>query len=120
MSNFEGYQDNKTFLNNFTVPTLAMRSGDFSALATPLLDPATCTATGSSRTCRPFAGNRIPTNRIADLATAARVLSGAERAGTGQQLRLAHRSRDRPEAYPAHGLRPELVAELDGALQLEP
>src|SRR4026209_1406682 len=37
MSNYEGYKDNKTFLNNFTVPTVAMRSGDFSALATPLL-----------------------------------------------------------------------------------
>ena len=64
MSNFEGYQDNKTLINNFTVPTVAMRSGDFSALATPLLDPATCTATASSRSCRPFAGNRIPTNRF--------------------------------------------------------
>ena len=63
MSNYEGYKDNKTFLNNFTVPTVAMRSGDFSALHTAprsgdlhrhRLEPA----------CQPFAGNRIPTNRI--------------------------------------------------------
>src|ERR1051325_10690529 len=39
MSNWEGYKDNKTFLNNFTVPSVAMRSGDFSALSTPLYDP---------------------------------------------------------------------------------
>ena len=64
MSNYEGYQDNKTLINNFTVPTLAMRSGDFSALTSPLYDPATCAATGSSRSCAAFAGNRIPTNRF--------------------------------------------------------
>ena len=33
--------------------------------ATPLLDPATCTVAGDVRTCQPFAGNRIPSNRIA-------------------------------------------------------
>ncbi|HKE84730.1 MAG TPA: carboxypeptidase-like regulatory domain-containing protein [Vicinamibacterales bacterium] len=64
MSNWEGYKDNKTFLNNFTLPSAAMRSGDFSALATPLLDPATCTVAGAARTCQPFQGNRIPANRI--------------------------------------------------------
>ena len=64
MSNFEGYKDDKTFLTPFTLPSAAMRSGDFSAVATPLLDPATCTVTGSVRTCQPFPGNRIPANRI--------------------------------------------------------
>ncbi|HEY1306068.1 MAG TPA: carboxypeptidase-like regulatory domain-containing protein [Vicinamibacterales bacterium] len=64
MSNWEGYKDNKTFLNNFTLPSAAMRSGDFSALATPLLDPSTCTVAGAARTCQPFQGNRIPANRI--------------------------------------------------------
>ena len=64
MSNFEGFQDDKTFLNNFTVPTAAMRSGDFSAFATPLLDPATCTVAGGVRSCQTFPGNRIPANRI--------------------------------------------------------
>ena len=64
MSNFEGYKDDKTFLTPFTLPSAAMRSGDFSALATPLLDPATCTVAGTVRTCQPFAGNRIPANRI--------------------------------------------------------
>jgi hypothetical protein len=64
MSNYEGYQDNKTFLNNFSVPSVAMRSGDFSALTTPLLDPATCTVTGTTRSCQAFPGNRIPASRI--------------------------------------------------------
>ena len=64
MSNFEGFQDDKTLLNNFTVPTAAMRSGDFSAFATPLLDPATCTVAGGVRSCQTFPGNRIPANRI--------------------------------------------------------
>ena len=64
MSNFEGFQDDKTLLNNFTVPMAAMRSGDFSAFATPLLDPATCTVAGGVRSCQAFPGNRIPANRI--------------------------------------------------------
>jgi hypothetical protein len=64
MSNWEGYKDNKTFLTPFTLPSAAMRSGDFSALATPLYDPATCAVAGGVRTCQPFAGNRIPDNRI--------------------------------------------------------
>jgi hypothetical protein len=64
MSNFEGFIDNKTTLANFTVPSAAMRSGDFSALATPLLDPATCAVTGGVRACQPFPGNRIPASRI--------------------------------------------------------
>src|SRR5687768_915048 len=46
MSNFEGYTDDKTFLTPFTLPSAAMRSGDFSAVATPLLDPGTCTVAG--------------------------------------------------------------------------
>ena len=64
MSNYEGYIDRKTFLNPFNLPTEAMRRGDFSALATPLIDPATCTVTGSTRNCRTFPGNIIPSNRI--------------------------------------------------------
>jgi len=46
MSNWEGYKDNKTNLVPFTVPTAAMRAGDFSAYTSPLYDPATCTVTG--------------------------------------------------------------------------
>ena len=64
MSNYEGYKDRKTFQNNFTLPTDAMRRGDFSSLSIPLLDPATCTVSGSTRTCAAFPGNQIPLNRF--------------------------------------------------------
>jgi hypothetical protein len=45
-----------------TVPTAAMRNGDFSATGTTLYDPSTGNADGSGRT--PFAGNIIPVGRI--------------------------------------------------------
>ena len=64
MSNWEGYRDRKQFQNPFSLPTAAMRRGDFSALPIQLYDPATCTVSGSTRTCSPFAGNQIPTGRI--------------------------------------------------------
>jgi hypothetical protein len=73
MSNFEGFIDNKTLISNFTVPTAAMRSGDFSALLTPtatqpqglrLIDPTTCTVSGGVRNCQVFPGNQIPANRV--------------------------------------------------------
>jgi hypothetical protein len=67
MSNFEGYKDRKTFQNNYTVPTSAMRAGDFSSVSTPLLDPATCTVSGATRTCATFPGNQIPAGRIAPI-----------------------------------------------------
>jgi hypothetical protein len=64
MSNWEGYKDEKTNLVPFTLPSAAMRAGDFSAFAAPLYDPATCTVTGATRSCSAFPGNRIPSNRI--------------------------------------------------------
>jgi hypothetical protein len=51
-----------------TVPTAAMRSGDFSAFSERIFDPETGTATGSGR--MPFADNRIPANRISPQARA--------------------------------------------------
>lgn len=45
-----------------TVPTAAMRTGDFSATGTTLYDPTTGTATGTGRT--PFPNNRIPSSQI--------------------------------------------------------
>jgi hypothetical protein len=64
MSNYEGFIDDKTLLTPFTVPSAAMRSGDFSALGTPLLDPATCNVAGGVRSCQAFPGNQIPTTRF--------------------------------------------------------
>ena len=83
MSNFEGYKDRKQFQNLYTVPTTAMRNGDFSQLlasgagafsaqtgqgANVIVDPNQCTVSGTTRTCSPFAGNTIPTSRLDPIA----------------------------------------------------
>jgi hypothetical protein len=78
MSNFEGYRDRKQFQNLYTVPSTAMRSGDFSELLANLgavsaqtgqrsgiiVDPTQCTVVGTTRTCNPFANNIIPAARL--------------------------------------------------------
>ena len=78
MSNYEGYKDNKQFQNLFTVPSTAMRGGNFSELLGALgavnaqtgqrtglvVDPTQCTVIGTTRTCNPFAGNIIPASRM--------------------------------------------------------
>ncbi len=48
---------------NLTLPTAAMRGGDFSATGVTIYDPLTGNANGTGRT--PFPGNVIPANRIA-------------------------------------------------------
>ena len=48
---------------NLTLPTAAMRTGDFSATGTTIYDPLTGNADGTGRT--PFSGNIIPAARIA-------------------------------------------------------
>jgi Carboxypeptidase regulatory-like domain len=82
MSNYEGYRDRKQFQNLYSVPSLAMRSGDFSQLLAGLgpintqtgqpngmiVDPTRCTVTGTSRVCAPFAGNVIPSSRFDPIA----------------------------------------------------
>ena len=83
MSNFEGYRDRKQFQNPFSVPSTAMRNGDFSELLRNLgpfnaqtgqltgiiVDPTQCTVVGTTRTCAPFPGNIIPANRIDSTST---------------------------------------------------
>lgn len=54
-------------INRFTLPTAAMRNGDFSASSVPIYDPLTGNpATGEGRT--PFPGNVIPADRISPIA----------------------------------------------------
>ena len=50
-----------------TVPTLAQRTGNFSALPTTIYDPATQACVGAICTKQPFAGNLIPANRISSV-----------------------------------------------------
>ena len=51
---------------NLTLPSAAMRTGDFSATGVTIYDPLTGNPDGTGRT--PFAGNIIPSNRIAPAA----------------------------------------------------
>ena len=65
MSNFEGYKDRKQFQNNYTVPSVAMRNGDFSAV--PVAAARSDAVHGRRRArpdCAAFPGNQIPASRI--------------------------------------------------------
>src|SRR5262249_14026249 len=53
--NYSGSASNNVFDQYATVPTDAMRAGDFSASAVKLVDPSTG---------QPFAGNQIPAGRV--------------------------------------------------------
>ena len=60
---YQGTFDKQLAQRFGTVPTAAMRNGDFSASPTPIYDPATGNAAnGTGRT--PFAGNIIPRDRF--------------------------------------------------------
>ncbi|HVH70131.1 MAG TPA: carboxypeptidase-like regulatory domain-containing protein, partial [Candidatus Dormibacteraeota bacterium] len=65
ITNFEGYRDRKQLQNLYSVPSAAMRTGDFSELLpkTAISDPTKCAVVGSTRTCTPFLGNLIPMGR---------------------------------------------------------
>ncbi len=58
---------------NLTLPTAAMRSGDFSGTGVIIYDPLTGNADGTGRT--PFMNNMIPTNRIAPASATLTALS---------------------------------------------
>ena len=60
-ADYEGYRQTQGVPVVITVPTLKMRSGDFSELSTAIYDPTTTTRT-------PFAGNIIPTGRLDPIA----------------------------------------------------
>jgi Carboxypeptidase regulatory-like domain len=54
---YEGFRSTQGVANLITVPTMKMRSGDFSELSTPIYDPTTFPRT-------PLSGNVIPVNRL--------------------------------------------------------
>ncbi len=61
---YEGTKNNLFAADpNLTLPTAAMRTGDFSATGTTIYDPLTGNPNGTGRS--PFPGNMIPSNRIA-------------------------------------------------------
>lgn len=59
--NYSGNHSNNLFDQYATVPTPAMRAGDFSGTGLTIIDPATG---------KPFAGNVIPSNRLSSQAVA--------------------------------------------------
>jgi hypothetical protein len=63
---YEGQRMRRSATRTFSVPTAAVRSGDFSGMAT-ICDPVAIPAAG---VCTPFAGNRIPQERLDPLAVA--------------------------------------------------
>lgn len=70
LTNYEGFKSRRTTPQFFTTMTPAMRAGDFSAVTTPLQDPATRVRTpnpsgsGFTVTSSPFPNNQIPANRF--------------------------------------------------------
>lgn len=64
--NYEGQRIGKSVTKTFSVPTAAVRNGDFSGLA-PIFDPLSTDATGRRSA---FTGNRIPTGRLDPVAQA--------------------------------------------------
>jgi hypothetical protein len=61
---YEGQRMRRSLTRTFSVPTASVRAGDFSGLAT-ICDPTNIPAAG---VCTPFAGNRIPQERLDPLA----------------------------------------------------
>jgi hypothetical protein len=63
-ADYQGTRIRKGLTRIFTVPTPAMRGGDFTGLST-IFDPETTRAGGTSTATRdPFPGNRIPSTRF--------------------------------------------------------
>jgi hypothetical protein len=67
---YEGLKDAFQEPGSFTVPTLAMRQGDFSGLLPSIViyDPATARQNGARVQRDPFPGNKIPANRFSPVA----------------------------------------------------
>jgi hypothetical protein len=63
LSNFEGYRDRKQLRGFYSVPSAAMREGNFSETG-PIYDPTSRSGQPGSITARQFPGNIIPRNLI--------------------------------------------------------
>ncbi|MGI8989727.1 MAG: carboxypeptidase regulatory-like domain-containing protein [Bryobacteraceae bacterium] len=66
---YEGFRRSQQQLLTLTVPTLAMRRGDFSALPVKIYDPLTTSSPTGAYTRTQFPGNMIPASRF-DFVTA--------------------------------------------------
>jgi carboxypeptidase family protein len=91
--NYEGLREDKALTASSTVPSLALRSGDFTGRR-PIYDPATRTLQPDGTiTAQQFPGNRIPASRIDPKTTLAmQFWPEANLAGTGRNF-LSNESR---------------------------
>ena len=88
--NYTGNQSNNVFDQYATVPTSAMRSGDFSAAPFQLIDPSTG---------RPFPGNQVPSSRIDPAsATLLPYIPAPNLAGTSQNYHVSTTAHTSSEA----------------------
>jgi outer membrane receptor protein involved in Fe transport len=63
---FEGTYERTGFTRRYTVPTAALRNGDFSGVSTTIYDPSTGAADGTGRAA--FGNNQIPSTSISEVA----------------------------------------------------
>ncbi|HEX5082241.1 MAG TPA: TonB-dependent receptor [Blastocatellia bacterium] len=132
--NYEGQRIRKSVTKTFSVPSAAVRAGDFSGLP-PIYDPATTAADGTRSA---FADNRIPADRVDPIAMAfMSKIPLPNRPGNVQNLitalkeitdvnqfnlRLDHQLTDRDRlfgrltAYRARALQPYGSSQLDESL----
>jgi hypothetical protein len=88
-ANYEGQRIRRSITKTFTVPTAAMRSGDFSGLPA-IYDPSSTNSLTGQRA--PFLGNRIPANQIDPIAqTFLAKVPLPNRPGTTQNLIAAEK-----------------------------
>jgi hypothetical protein len=70
MGNYEAFRQRRNVIGRFNLPETALRTGNFSGLATPIYDPLTRTVDAEGRiSATQFPGNIIPTNRINPIST---------------------------------------------------
>lgn len=80
-ADFQGIRDRRGDYFQYTIPTAAFRTGNLSAGAQPVFDPATGDANALGRL--PFAGNIIPANRISPISAKVLALIPAPNRGAG-------------------------------------
>lgn len=61
---YEGYRRNTVGTSLRTIPTIAMRTGDFSGQPNVIYDPLTTRTVNGVSSRDPFSNNRVPTNRF--------------------------------------------------------
>jgi len=88
---FERQRIERSLTRTFAVPSMAQRQGNFAGLA-PVCDPLTIPTTG---VCTPFAGNRVPDERIDPIARALLEHVPLPTSDTGPQNLAAVEEQDR-------------------------